>query len=68
MTNSPAVYLLEGVSVGEVEHEEEAIGSSVVVHSDGLVALLACCVPHLHPHMTATPTECRGGGGEGILV
>lgn len=42
--HSPVLHSGEGLLVGNVIHEQEAHGSTVVGCGDGPVALLACCV------------------------
>lgn len=42
--HSPVLHSGEGLLVGNVIHEQEAHGSTVVGRGDGPVALLACCV------------------------
>lgn len=42
--HSPILHSGEGLLVGNVIHEQEAHGSTVVGCGDGPVALLACCV------------------------
>jgi hypothetical protein len=41
---SPVLNCVEGVLVGDVIHQQEAHGSSVVGCGDGTVALLSRCV------------------------
>ncbi len=48
MSNSPVLNCIEGVLVSDVVHEQEAHGSSVIGCGDGTVALLPCCILHLH--------------------
>lgn len=42
--HSPVLHGGEGLLVGDVIHEQEAHGSTVVGRGDGPVTLLACCV------------------------
>lgn len=42
--DSPVLHSTERLLVGDVVHEDEAHGPTVVGSGDGPVALLACCV------------------------
>ena len=49
--DSPVLHGVERVLIGDVVHEQEAHGSSVVGRGDGPIALLARCVlVHTHTH------------------
>lgn len=73
----PVLHRTERVLVGDVIHEQEAHGSSVVGRSDRTVALLPCCVPNLQldplvvaKHGFDLEVDAHGadeGGGEGVV-
>lgn len=50
LPHSPVLHGAEGLLVGDVIHEQEAHGSSVVSCGDGAIPLLSCCVLHTVTH------------------
>lgn len=47
VTDSPVLYSVKRLLVGDVIHEQETHGSSVVCCGDGAISLLTCSVLHI---------------------
>lgn len=51
---------LEGLHIGQIKHENEAHGPSVISSGNGAVPLLSCCVPDLKLDTFVVPEEFKG--------